>query len=103
MHDGQHAITARGAAVVNQTAAHPLQRPQRPVLKRGLSREESAAYVGVGATLFDRMVANGEMPQPVEMGGRVVWDIWELDQAFSALPRRPGPTQNKPPTGGWDD
>lgn len=54
-------------------------------LKRGLSRAEAAGYIGVGATTFDRMVADGTMPPPLRIYGRVVWDLRALDEAFEAL------------------
>ena len=53
---------------------------------RGLSRVQSAAYIGVGPTKFDEMVADGRMPKPKRIDGRVVWDRLELDEAFAALP-----------------
>lgn len=53
---------------------------------RGLSRTEAAAYVGIGATLFDRMVVDGRMPKPKKIDGRKVWDIRKLDAAFDKLP-----------------
>lgn len=53
---------------------------------RGLSRVEAAAYVGVGSTLFDRLVSLGFMPKPKKIGGRCVWDVRALDRAFDALP-----------------
>ena len=52
---------------------------------RGLSREEAGAYVGVSASLFDRLVKDGIMPKPVHVYGRRVWDRAQLDLAFSAL------------------
>jgi len=52
----------------------------------GLSREEAAAYIGVGATLFDAMVADGRMPQPRQANARRIWHRAELDRAFAALP-----------------
>ncbi|MBN8976326.1 MAG: hypothetical protein J0I08_07600 [Rhizobiales bacterium] len=58
----------------------------------GLSREISAAYIGVGTTLFDEMVADGRMPGPRVINGRTVWDQEELYAAFKALPHR-GVTQ----------
>ena len=61
---------------------HALPRPER----RGLNREEAADYVGVGASLFDRMVADGRMPRPKRIDGRIVWDRYALDDAFAALP-----------------
>lgn len=53
---------------------------------RGLSRTESAAYIGVGVTLFDRLIETGMMPRPKRLAGRVVWDRRQLDVAFDALP-----------------
>lgn len=52
---------------------------------RGMSREESARYIGVGTTLFDEMVADGRMPKGKRINGRVVWDRFALDAAFSDL------------------
>ena len=56
------------------------------IVPRGLSRSQAAAYVGIGATLFDRLVATGKMPQPREIAGRRVWDRQEVDRAFEELP-----------------
>ena len=53
---------------------------------RGLSREEAAAYVGIGATKFDEMVVDGRMPRPKRIDGRKVWDRLRLDTAFTTLP-----------------
>lgn len=59
-----------------------------PILEpRGLSREQAALYVGVGATLFDLMVNDGRMPRPREINARRVWDRRELDLAFDNLPK----------------
>lgn len=55
---------------------------------RGMSRDEAARYVGVSATKFDDMVADGRMPQPKRIDGRVVWDRLRLDAAFSELDER---------------
>jgi predicted DNA-binding transcriptional regulator AlpA len=54
-------------------------------LRRGLSRPEAARYVGVSASLFDRAVAEGKMPKPFRLYGRVVWDVRKLDEAITAL------------------
>jgi predicted DNA-binding transcriptional regulator AlpA len=59
----------------------------RPVPRRGLSRNEAAQYIGVGVTLFDRMVADGRMPKPWHFDGRKVWDIVAIDLALDSLPR----------------
>lgn len=53
---------------------------------RGLSREEAAAYIGIGATKFDELVQRGDMPGPKRIDGRKVWDRRRLDSAFEALP-----------------
>lgn len=57
----------------------------QPPAKRGLSRTEAAGYIGVGATLFDRLVAAGEMPRPKRIGVRNIWDRCALDVAFESL------------------
>ncbi len=57
---------------------------------RGLNREQAAAYVGVGVTLFDRMVQDGRMPKPKAVERRRVWDREGLDRAFDALPDTTG-------------
>lgn len=53
---------------------------------RGLSRVQAAAYIGVSPSLFDRMVTEGVMPKPKRFGSRVIWDRWQIDEAFAALP-----------------
>lgn len=53
---------------------------------RGLSREEAARYVGLGATKFDELVREGKMPKPKRVGSRTVWDRVALDIAFTDLP-----------------
>jgi predicted DNA-binding transcriptional regulator AlpA len=58
----------------------------RPVPRRGLSRDEAAMYVGVSATMFDRLVGDGRMPQPRRIDGRKIWDIRSLDLHFDSLP-----------------
>jgi predicted DNA-binding transcriptional regulator AlpA len=69
----------------------------RPVPRRGLSRDESAMYIGVSAGKFDEMVADGRMPGPVRIDGRRVWDIRSLDLAFDALPKENHSARNS-----WD-
>lgn len=61
-----------------------LRRTSQP--RRGLARDEAAVYVGVSATKFDEMVAQGAMPGPKMIGTRRVWDLRALDSAFDALP-----------------
>jgi hypothetical protein len=53
---------------------------------RGMSRIDSAIYVGVSPTLFDAMVKDGRMPRPKRINSRTVWDRKRLDEAFETLP-----------------
>ena len=53
---------------------------------RGLSRDAAARYIGVGTSLFDKMVADGRMPRPKIINTRKVWDRLAIDLAFSSLP-----------------
>jgi len=52
---------------------------------RGLSRVQSAAYIGVSPGLFDELVKDWRMPQPIRLNSRVLWDRFQLDEAFVAL------------------
>ena len=70
----------------------------RPVPRRGLSHDEAAMYIGISSGKFDKMLADGRMPNPRRIDGRKVWDIRDLDVAFEALPREDGPVG-----GSWDD
>lgn len=65
-------------------------------VSRGFSREAAARYVGVGATLFDAMVADGRMPPPKVINSRRVWDRCRLDDYFEALPEAPEAKQANP-------
>ncbi len=67
--------------------------PERPaqilplsLAPRGLSRVQSAAYVGTGTTLFDEMVEDGRMPSPKRINSKTIWDRLALDEAFAGLP-----------------
>jgi predicted DNA-binding transcriptional regulator AlpA len=53
--------------------------------RRGLSRKEAALYIGVSPSLFDELVKSGEMPQPLRIKRRTVWDRHQLDECFEAL------------------
>jgi predicted DNA-binding transcriptional regulator AlpA len=59
------------------------------IVPRGLSRTEAAAYIGVSPSLFDAMVKDGRMPQPIPINSRRVWDRVKLDTAFEALDDTP--------------
>jgi predicted DNA-binding transcriptional regulator AlpA len=53
---------------------------------RGLSRIAAANYVGISPSTFDQLVKDGRMPSPKRINARTIWDIWQLDEAFDALP-----------------
>jgi predicted DNA-binding transcriptional regulator AlpA len=59
---------------------------ERSPAPRGLQRIVAAGYIGVSATKFDQLVADGRMPRPKFIDKRRVWDRFELDDAFSDLP-----------------
>lgn len=61
------------------------ERSSIPYPPRGLSREEAAHYIGVGATTFDGLVQDGRMPKPFRVGKRVIWDRLKIEAAFSDL------------------
>ena len=48
---------------------------------RGLSRVQAAVYIGVGATKFDEMVADGRMPKPFTANGFGNWFRRRCDEA----------------------
>jgi hypothetical protein len=52
---------------------------------RGMRRDTAAWYVGLGATKFDELVADGRMPAGTLIDGCRVWDRYRLDDAFDAL------------------
>ena len=63
--------------------------------RRELSRQEAALYIGVSPSLFDELVKTGEMPKPVRIKRRTVWDRHQLDDCFEAL--------SAPDDNPWDD
>ena len=70
--------------------------PKPLVPRRGYSRTEAAQYVGISETMFDSMVKSGDMPKPMRIGKRTIWDVQALDAAFDAL----AAVGNENP---WDD
>lgn len=59
--------------------------------RRGLSRDESAMYLGISSTVFDALRAAGKIAPARVIGNRKLWDIRDLDMAFEALPREDAP------------
>lgn len=85
MEDPKSSASTKRRSRASRLASLPLSLPPR-----GLSREESATYIGVSPTKFDQLVEDRLMPQPKIIGGRRVWDRLALDAAFSALPDADG-------------
>lgn len=69
------------------------------VPRRGLNRVEAARYVGISTSTFDKLVHEGQMPQPFRIGSRTIWDLRKLDAAFDVLS---GPDEGDSFTG-WED
>ena len=53
--------------------------------RRLLRRADAAIYVGVSASKFDQLVADGRMPKALRLDGCVLWDMRRLDIAIDAL------------------
>jgi hypothetical protein len=58
----------------------------RPIPRRGLSREESAAYFGISPSKFDELRKDGRIGPPRLIDGRKVWDVHDLNRDFEAFP-----------------
>lgn len=70
------------------TTTHANDNRRGGTIPRGLRRVDAAAYICISPSLFDEMVKDGRMPGPRMINTRTVWDRFELDEAFEALPRK---------------
>lgn len=87
----------------------PRRRPDDPdalapvrvevVPRRGLNRVEAARYVGISAPTFDKLVREGNMPQPFRIGSRTIYDLRKLDAAFDVL----SGVEEEDSVVGWED
>lgn len=81
---------------MNHVAQPDARRPRRgdslpqSLAPIGINREQAASYIGVSPTKFDQMVADGRMPKPKKIDGRVVWSVKKLTIAFDSLPDEDG-------------
>ncbi|SFV33275.1 hypothetical protein SAMN05216456_1942 [Devosia crocina] len=66
--------------------SEPLRARDQRLAPRGLNREQAAAYIGISASTFDKLVEAGAMPRPRMAETRKIWDIHEIDRAFDELP-----------------
>ena len=69
------------------------------MLARGLNRIFAAEYIGISATFFDQLVAEGKLPTPIKIGARRVWDRYDLDAAFEAMKE----VETESTKNSWDD
>lgn len=83
---------------MTKAAAFPRSKALPPPVRRGLNREEAADYLSISPNTFDRLVADGQMPKPVQMYNRKVWDVRRIDSAFDALQGLPA----SPQAAAWD-
>ncbi len=60
----------------------------------GINREQAAALIGVGVSLFDKAVLAGTMPKPRMLYGRLVYDVTEVVEAFRRLPHKDADDQH---------
>jgi hypothetical protein len=60
--------------------------PERLCPRRGLSRVEAAAYLGISPSKFDQLRLDGRVGPAKVIDSRKVWDIRALDVAFEAFP-----------------
>jgi hypothetical protein len=54
--------------------------------RRGLSRKEAALYLGISPSKFDELRKDGRVGPAHIIGGRKVWDVRALDEAFESFP-----------------
>jgi predicted DNA-binding transcriptional regulator AlpA len=52
-------------------------------------------YIGISASKFDELVADGRMPKSIKIDSRNVWDIRDLDLAFDSLKGEDAPNSWK--------
>ena len=76
----------------------PVKQQLLPLVARGLSRVQAAAYVGISPSLFDELVKDGRMPKPLRINSRTIWDRIRLDEAFEAILDEESRTANP-----WDE
>ena len=70
-----------------------------PAWPRTMRKAKAAAYVDCAIPKFDRLVAEGVMPPPFDLGGQPVWDQQDLDASVdhSKAGARHGRWQDRAP------
>lgn len=59
---------------------------ERPIARRGLSRAEAAAYIGVSPSKFDELRKANRIAPPKVLDGRLIFTTERLDEFLDALP-----------------
>jgi hypothetical protein len=59
---------------------------ERPIPRRGLSRVEAAAYIGVSPSKFDELRKANRIAPPKVLDGRLIFTTERLDEFLDALP-----------------
>jgi predicted DNA-binding transcriptional regulator AlpA len=52
---------------------------------RAMRADRAAAYLSMSRSAFLQLVNEGKLPQPIRIGGMVLWDRLTLDVAFEEL------------------
>jgi hypothetical protein len=58
----------------------------RPTPRRGLSRTEAAAYIGISPSKFDELRKANRIAPPKVLDGRLIFTVERLDEFLDALP-----------------
>ncbi len=73
-----------------------ISRVERPVPRRGLSRVEAAAYLGISPSKFDELRKTGRIGPAKILDGRKLYAMEMLDEFFNELPE-----ENHEAAGDW--
>jgi len=57
----------------------------RAYAPRGMRREAASDWIGVSVHKFEEMVRDGRMPPPKRVDNCVIWDRYQLDEAFDLI------------------
>jgi len=63
-----------------------VQARPRPIIRRGLSRLEAAAYIGISPSKFDELRKANRIAPPKVLDGRLIFTTERLDEFLDALP-----------------
>jgi predicted DNA-binding transcriptional regulator AlpA len=74
-------------------------RPSPPHILRLVSESEAARYCGVSRSTFRKRWQQGQAPEPIRNGRRILWDLRRLDRHIDALSGFGGEGQGS----SWDD